>query len=221
MNKLLGSLLLVFALVASASAQGISMIRRGEVLRWSIERGQSGFMRVVAVDGALFEIDQTNEQNPAAGAIRMYGALVDNGRKVVLLNVGQWREVWEGALHRDRIVGTVSAGSARFSFTIFPAAHRVEGPSPFITGRTLRWETNALGGQGGTLFVTRAEGSRFYLEQTNRKNPSAGVVRLEGEIKDGRIYIYNRQWNETWVGVFGRGVVVGKVNGQAEFRIFE
>ncbi len=221
MNKILGSLFLVFALIASASAQGIPMIRRGEVLRWSIDGGQSGLMKVTAVDGAFFEIDQTNEHNRAAGAVRMFGALVDNGRKVVLLNVGQWKEVWEGVLLRDKIVGTVSAGSAHFSFQILPAAQREEGPAPFITGRTLRWETNALGGQGGTLLVTRTEGPRFFLEQTNRKNPSAGVVRLEGEIKEGRVYIYNRRWNETWIGVFGRGAVVGKVNGQAEFRIFE
>ena len=221
MKKILGSLILVIALIASASAQGIPMIRRGEVWRWTIEGGQNGLMKVTAVDGALFELEQTNEHNQAAGAVRMFGAVVDNGRKVILLNVGQWKEVWEGELLHDKIVGTLSAGSAHFSFQIFPAAHREEGPAPFITGRTLRWETNALGGQGGTLLVTRTEGSRFYLEQTNRKNPGAGLVRLEGEIKEGRIYIYNRKWNETWIGVFERGAVVGKVNGQAEFRIFE
>ncbi|PTY01233.1 hypothetical protein [Opitutus sp. ER46] len=221
MKKILGSLILVIALIASASAQGIPMIRRGEVLRWTIEGGQSGLMKVTAVDGALFEIEQTNEHNRSVGAVRMFGAVIDNGRKVILLNVGQWKEVWEGELLHDKIVGTLSAGTAHSNFQILPAAHREAGPAPFITGRTLRWETNALGGQGGTLFVTRTEGPWFYLEQSNSKNPNAGVVRLEGEIKEGRIYIYNRKWNETWVGVVRRGVVVGKVNGQAEFRIFE
>jgi len=91
MKKILGSLILVIALIASASAQGIPMIRRGEVWRWTIEGGQNGLMKVTAVDGALFEIEQTNEHNQAAGAVRMFGAVVDKGRKVILLNVGQWK----------------------------------------------------------------------------------------------------------------------------------
>ncbi len=221
MKTLLVCLALTFALTTSALARGGPQIERGAVFRWNIHGGQNGLMRIVAVDGALLEIEQTNEHNRTAGAVRMFGAVTDNGRKLVLLNVGQWKEVWEGEFERDRIVGTVSSGSARLDFQMVPASHHEEGPAPFITGRVLRWETNALGSQGGTFIVRRTEGSRFFLEQTNRKNPGAGVVRMEGEVKDGRVYIYNRQWNETWVGVLTRGAVVGKVNGQADFRIFE
>lgn len=221
MKTLLVSLAFSIALIPSALAHGGPQIERGDVFRWSIKGGQDGLMKVVAVDGALLEVEQINERNRAAGAVRMFGAVTDHGRKIVLLNVGQWKEVWEGEFERDRIVGTVSTRSTHLDFQMVPASHHEEGPAPFITGRVLRWETNALGSQGGTFIVTRTEGPRFFLEQTNRKNPAAGVVRMEGEIKDGRIYIYNRQWNETWIGVFGRGAVVGKVNGQAEFRIFE
>jgi len=46
-------------------------------------------------------------------------------------------------------------------------------------------------------------------------------VRMEGEVKDGRIYIYNRKWDETWIGTFRHGSVIGKVNNRTEFRIFE
>jgi len=220
-KTLLVSLALTIALTTSALARGGPQIGRGDVFRWSIGSGQNGLMRIVAVDGALLEIEQTNEHNRTAGAVRMFGAVTENGRKIVLLNVGQWKEVWEGEFEHDKIVGTVSTRSTRLDFQMVPASHHEEGPAPFVTGRVLHWETNALGNQGGTFIVTRTEGPRFFLEQTNRKNPGAGVVRMEGEIRDGRIYIYNRPWKETWIGDFGRGAVVGKVNGQAEFRIFE
>lgn len=221
MKTLLVSLALTFALIPSALALGGPQIERGDVFRWSIQNGQSGLMRVAAVDGALIEIEQTNDRNRTAGAVRMFGAVTENGRKLVLLNVGQWKEVWEGDFEHGKIVGTVSTRSTHLGFQMVPASHHEDGPAPFITGRVLRWETDALGSQGGTFIVTRTEGPRFFLEQTNRKNPNAGVVRMEGEIRDGRVYLYNRQWNETWVGTFGHGAVVGKVNGKAEFRIFE
>lgn len=221
MKTLLVTLALTIALTTSALARGGPQIERGDVFRWSIQGGQNGLMKIVAVNGALLEVEQTNERNRAAGAVRMFGAVTENGRKIVLLNVGQWKEVWEGEYDHDRIVGKVTTRSTRLDFQMVPASHHEEGPTPFVTGRVLHWETNALGNQGGTFIVTRTEGSRFFLEQTNRKNPGAGVVRMEGEIRDGRVYLYNRPWKETWVGVFARGAVVGKVNGQAEFRIYE
>ena len=99
--------------------------------------------------------------------------------------------------------------------------HREEGTAPFTTGKTLRWETNALGGQNGTLYVTQTKGSFFYLEQKNNRNTASGVTRLEGEVKDGQVFIYNRKWKETWIGIFKHGSVTGKINNATEFRIFE
>jgi len=224
MKSTLASLGLLFTLAAPVSAQGARMIKRGEVFRWATNTGQNGMMKIIAVDGPLFEIEQTNEKNRSAGAVRLYGAVVDNGRKVVLLNVGQWREVWDGNFFNDEITGNLLTGSASFTFKITPAAmdlHQEEGTAPFITGKTLRWETGAVGGQNGTFYVTHAKGPIFHLEQKNNRNVAAGVTRLEGEVKDGRIYIYNRKWNETWIGTLRRGSVVGRVNNQTEFRIFE
>ena len=224
MKSTLTSLGLLLALAAPVSAQGARMIRRGEVFRWATNTGQNGMMKIVAVDGPLFEIEQTNEKNRSAGAVRLYGAVVDNGRKVVLLNVGQWREVWDGNFFNDEITGNLLTGSASFTFRITPAAmdhHREEDTAPFITGRTLRWETGAVGGQNGTFYVTHTKGPLFFLEQKNNRNLAAGITRLEGEVKDGRIYIYNRKWNETWIGTFRHGSVTGRVNNQTEFRIFE
>lgn len=224
MKRAFVSLILLFAVAAAASAQGARMIQRGELFRWSTSSGTRGMMKVVAVDGPLFEMEQTNEMNRSAGGVRLYGAVVDNGRKVVLLNVGQWREVWDGNFRGDEITGDLLAGSARSTFRISPAAmehHREEGSAPFFTGRTLRWETGTVGGDNGTFYVTHTKGNFFFLEQKNNKNIAAGIVRMEGEVKDGRIYIYNRKWNETWIGMFRRGSVIGKVNNRTEFRIFE
>ncbi len=224
MQKVLASLVLSLAAVGAGSAQGARMIKRGEAFRWVTNTGQNGLMKIIAVDGPLFEMEQTNEMNRSAGAVRLYGAVVDNGKKVVLLNVGQWKEVWDGNLLEDEITGNLMTGSASFTFRISPAArehHRDDGTAPFLPGRTLRWETGAVGGQSGTLYVTHTRGTFFYLEQKNSKNVAAGIIRLEGEVKDGRVYIYNRKWNETWIGIPRRGSVVGKVNNQTEFRIFE
>lgn len=99
--------------------------------------------------------------------------------------------------------------------------YRPAPTAPFINGKTLRWETDALGGQNGTIYVTSTKGSSFYLDQRNHKNRDAGVVKLEGKIKDGKIFIYNYRWKETWVGTFGNGVIYGKINNTYNFKIFE
>jgi len=219
MKRALSCLVLFFALAAAISAQGARIIQRGGLFRWATNTGQNGMMKVVSVDGPLFEMDQTNEKNRSAGAVRLYGAVVDNGRKIVLLSVGQWKEVWDGNLLGNEITGNLLTGSASFTFKITPAAMD-EGTAPFLTGKTLRWESGA-GGQSGVFHVTRTNGNHFYLDQRNSKNAAAGIVSMEGEVKEGRIYIYNRKWNETWIGTARNGSVTGKINNQVDFRIFE
>lgn len=208
------------------------MIRRGEVLNWSASNGQNGSMKIVSVDGLSFEVDQVNDRNRSAGVIRLYGAVVDNGRKAVLIGVGPWKEVWEGTISNDEIVGNVVSATSRVTFRISTARGGMDPrdarPSrdfrdstfPFVNGKTLRWETGAVGGQNGTFYVTHTSGSSFRLEQSNNKNTAAGLTKLEGEVKDGKFFIYNRQWNETWIGTFDHGVVSGRVNNQTNFRIF-
>jgi hypothetical protein len=93
--------------------------------------------------------------------------------------------------------------------------------APFISGRTLRWETDALGGQNGTIYVTSTNGTSFYLDQKNHKNAAAGITKLEGKIKDGKIFINNSKWGETWVGTLSNGTVTGKINNRYSFRISE
>jgi hypothetical protein len=217
----------LFSLVAAASAQVPQLIRRGNVLSWSAQSGHGGLMKIVSVDGLYFEVEQTNDNNRAAGIVRLQGAVIDNGQKVVLINGGQWKEVWEGRVFGDEIIGKLAAGNEFLNFRITAgavpaaAADPILSTAPFIPGRTLRWGNESNGGQSGTFFVVSAKGSTFTLEQTNVRNPSAGITRMDGEIKGGMVYIYNRKWKETWVGIFEHGHVTGRVNNDIPFRIFE
>lgn len=93
--------------------------------------------------------------------------------------------------------------------------------SPFISGKTLRWESDAQGGQKGTIYVTSTDGSSFYLDQKNNKNKAAGIIKLEGKIENGKIIIKNSKLNETWVGTLKNGTVSGKINNKNTFRITE
>jgi hypothetical protein len=223
--------ILSLAIASSLSAQAPAMIRRGNVLSWSASSNNKGTLRIVAVEGQYFEAEQTNENNRAAGVIKLYGAIVDNGHRVVLINSGQWKEVWDGQVLPNEISGRLSAGAGSFTFRISGAAASAPPPppppppiastGPFTMGRTFRWTTDAVGGQNGTLYVASTRGGTFFLEQKNEKNRAAGTIQLEGELKDGKVYIYNKKYHETWVGILSGGAVSGKIDNRFNFRIFE
>jgi len=225
MKKILFTLMVTLALAASVYAQPAPIIRPGATLFWQASTGDHGAMRVGVVMGQYFEIEQTNRNNRAAGVQKLYGAILDRGRRIVLLNVGNWKEVWEGTMSREGISGTISAGTANFTFTISAAAPGGFGVQedtwPFLPGRILKWRTNAAGGQNGTFRVTHVNGPTFTVEQKNFKNVAAGITRMEGEVKHGQIYLYNRQWNETWIGTVDNGMVSGMINDRYSFQIVE
>jgi hypothetical protein len=217
------SIVLALALaimVSAVSAQATQLIKKDNVLSWSSSTGQRGSMKVAAVSGSYFEIDQSNDSNKGAGVLRLFGAIVDNGSKIVLINTSQWKEVWEGNFANNEISGKIMQGSSSYSFKIGVAAAK-PSTAPFVSGKTLRWKTDASGGQSGTIYVVSTNGLTFALEQKNVNNPGAGITKLDGEIKDGKVYIYNRQWNETWVGALSNGTVSGKINNQYNFSITE
>lgn len=207
-------------LAGPLSAQAPSLIKQGNVLSWSTSVGR-GTLKIVAVDNLYFEADQTNENNKTAGTIRLYGAVLENGHRVVLVQPGQWKAVWDGNASGNEIAGKLLQGTSSFAFKIGPAVASTPAvtTAPFRSGKTLRWSTDA--GQNGTMRVTSVTGATFQLEQTNIKNVAAGIIKLDGEIKDGKVYIYNRKWNETWVGTAVNGVVSGKINNGGGFRIIE
>jgi len=308
MKKYLIALIAFLVFVSPLSA---AMITNNKVLSWSTSAGQNGSMKIVAVNGQYFEVEQTNEKNKAAGTIKLYGALVDGGKKMVIINTGQWKETWEGTVSANEISGNLVAGAAKYTFKItepviaavavlptvsklaageYQGVHRhwtdkviinangtykrasnndpgtwtfdgktlvlkwakwpaetlvqttpgvfscaaypftltapgmikpivpvVASFNPFVKGSTLTWNTSA--GQNGTVLVTSTSGAKFNLDQINFNNRGAGTTKLDGEVKDGKIYIYNRQWNETWVGTFSNGKVTGKINNSYDFTI--
>lgn len=193
------------------------VITNNQVLAWSTSAGQNGSMKIVSVNGQYFEAEQTNARNASAGVVKLYGAILDNGRKIVLINIGQWKEVWEGTVSGSEINGNLVAGTSKYTFKInAPAASSTE---PFVQGKTLKWTTSA--GQTGTFLVTSVTGMKFNIDQVNFNNKGAGTTKLDGEIKEGKIYIYNRQWNETWIGTNANGKVTGKINNRFDFTITE
>ena len=304
MKRYLITLAAFLAIVSPLSAQ---MITNNKVLSWSTSAGQSGTIKISAVNGQYFEAAQTNEKNKAAGTIKLYGAILDGGKKVALINTGQWKEVWEGTVSANEISGNLVAGSAKYTFKItepvvvktvanvalpageYQGVHRhwtdkvifnangtykravnndpgtwtfdgktlvlkwakwpaetlvMTAPGqftcreykftltalnsqgnvstavstvPFTNGKTLKWNTSA--GQTGTIKVTSVSGTKFNLDQINVNNKAAGTTKLDGEVKDGKVYIYNRQWNENWVGTYSNGKVTGKINNRYDFTI--
>ncbi len=216
MNKQMVAFLGALALISPLSAE---MIAQGKNLTWSTNTGQTGNLRISLVNGQYFEAEQTNEKNRAAGIVKLVGAVVDNGRRVVLINGGQWKEVWEGSLSDHEINGTLVTGSSRFTFRVVEPMAMAASRNPFPEGKTMRWNSGA--GQNGTMRVVFSSGSRFVMEQKNDRNAAAGLTRFEGEIVDGKVTLINKQWRETWVGTFLNGKVTGRINGRTEFSIFE
>jgi hypothetical protein len=221
MNRVL--LLLVAGILAGPlAAQAPVMIKQGNILSWSTSAGQKGALKIVTVDNLYFEADQTNERNQGVGTIRMYGAILDGGRRIVLVQSGEWRCVWDGTASGNEIAGKLQQGAGSYTFRIGTAVAptaAVVSTAPFLSGKTLRWSSDA--GQNGTLHVTSVTGTTFQLEQTNVKNVAAGLIKMDGEIKDSKVYIYNRKWNETWIGTTVNGTVTGKINNGRGFRISE
>ena len=100
MKRYFIALVTFLALVSPLSAE---MITKDKVLSWTTSSGQNGSIKIVALNGQYFEADQTNEKNKAAGVVKLYGAILDGGKKIVLINIGQWKEIWEGAVSGNEI----------------------------------------------------------------------------------------------------------------------
>ena len=69
------------------------------------------------------------------------------------------------------------------------------------------------------MTVTSVTGTKFNIDQVNAKNKAAGTIKLDGEVKDGKIFIYNRKWNEVWTGTYSNGTVTGKIDNSYSFTI--
>ena len=200
----------------------------GEKLKWTTTAGQLGDMSVVSVDENNFTLSQTNIRNKRAGAVKLSGSLDDKGN--VKITNSNWSEIWIGSFNAEgsAIKGKVNKGH---DFTITrektayqtaadsPSAHG-EGKGPIIVGKTLKWSTSAR--QNGTLKIVSIKNGKVAFDQINFKNRAAGAVRLDGEIKeDGKFYLFNKKWKETWVGTISKDKVEGKINNRYKFTIEE
>ena len=223
MKKSLIVLISLISMGALAAPLSAEMIAKNKTLAWSTSAGQNGSMTISAVNGQYFEADQTNANNRGAGVLKLYGAVIDGGKKIVMINTSQWKEVWEGAVSATEISGSLSSGSAKYTFKITEPVSVQSAPiasvstDPFVIGAVLKWSTSI--GQNGTMKVTSVSGTQFTIDQVNVKNAAAGVTKLEGEFKDGKVFIYNKKWNETWMGTVSGGTVKGKIKGSIDFSI--
>lgn len=73
-----------------------------------------GELRISNVNNNSFDAAQSNKNNPGAGTQTLYGGIFNGDQQVVLLNVGEFREVWVGAVSGDRIVGKIEGTNIDF-----------------------------------------------------------------------------------------------------------
>lgn len=73
-----------------------------------------GELRISHVGNNTFDAEQINKSNPEAGTQVLYGGLFNSDRQVVLLNVGEYREVWIGTVTGDKITGKIEGTSVDF-----------------------------------------------------------------------------------------------------------
>lgn len=96
--------------------------QEGKTLLWkTIQQGTivgSGELQISNVTNQTFDAGQTNLNNPNAGLQRLYGGIFNNGQQVVLLNIGEFREVWIGKVAGDRITGKIEGGNVTFEIQV-------------------------------------------------------------------------------------------------------
>jgi len=171
-------------------------------------------MTVDSVSGDVFVQKQTNEVAQNIGVQTMYGGFIENGSRAVILNVGSLKEVWDCMVYSDRLECKYNG----FSMLIKEKKQIVKTSQvPFNIDDVMNWSTSA--NQSGKLTVTSIDGASFTLDQNNEKNISAGTTKLTGEVKNGKIYFYDRQWNETWEGTLSGSTITGMVDTYYTFTV--
>jgi len=96
--------------------------QEGKTLIWkTTQQGAmvgSGELQISNVTNQTFDAGQTNLNNPDARLQRLYGGIFSNGQQVVLLNIGEFREVWIGKVAGDRITGKIEGGNVTFEIQV-------------------------------------------------------------------------------------------------------
>lgn len=119
MNKNVFSVLLFLLIVPTLWAQTVrDYFQNDRVLVWKTSSqgaalGQ-GELRIANVNNNSFDAGQTNKSNPDAGIQKLYGGIFNGDQQMVLLNVGEYREVWIGTVSGDRITGKIEGTNVDF-----------------------------------------------------------------------------------------------------------
>lgn len=216
MHSMKKTILTIFSsLFIFAQAQAYeNPFKVGDVLKWSTAAMQNGSMKVMSVSGDKFKIEQFNVKNKRAGGVIFEGEIIGEGK--YKLTAARVNEVWVGDFKNGSIVGKVN-GSCSFKINGVRNV-AVKRDYPFRKDRYFRWETSAS--QYGTLKILEVSSDKFKLEQFNEVNKSEGGVVLEGKFgDDGKCYIFNKRWNETWIGEFKGDALIGKINNVYTFKI--
>ena len=116
---LIALLLSVTAGLSTLHAQSArDFFQEGKTLIWkTTQQGAivgSGELQISNVANLTFDARQSNLNNPGAGLQQLYGGIFNNGQQVVLLNIGEFREVWIGRVLGDRITGKIEGGNVDF-----------------------------------------------------------------------------------------------------------
>lgn len=98
--------------------------QNGKTLTWKTsQQGNTvggGELRISNVSNSTFDAGQTNTYNPGAGLQSLYGGIFNDDKQIVLLNVGEYREVWIGSVSGDRITGTIEGTNVDFEIRYKP-----------------------------------------------------------------------------------------------------
>jgi len=120
---LVGLLLSVTAGLSTLHGQSArDCFQDGKTLIWkTTQQGAivgSGELQISNVANHTFDAGQSNLNNPGAGVQQLYGGIFNNGQQVVLLNIGEFREVWIGKVSGDRITGRIEGANVDFEIQV-------------------------------------------------------------------------------------------------------
>ncbi len=98
-------------------------IQNGRIFSWrTFSHGNlinQGELTIANVTGNSFEARQVSSTNQMAAPQVMQGGIFDNDSRVVLLNIGQYREVWIGTVETDRINGKIEGADVDFDLRVY------------------------------------------------------------------------------------------------------
>lgn len=118
------SILSTFVLLLTVGLSGLlaqnanNLFQENRILVWkTFSQGavvSQGELTISNVRNSTFDAGQTNQNNREAGSRLLHGGIINGNKQVVLLNVGEYRELWEGTVTGDKVMGRIEGTSIDF-----------------------------------------------------------------------------------------------------------